>query len=131
MTSSANSGAVMVVRSLVEIRNLMVIADIGVRHHEMGRPQELLVSVALEVIPPGTDLIDDTVDYTAIAALADALGRERIGLIETYAARLARACLDDQRVLQATVTVDKPRALEAGMASTTLTLRRQPSRDQD
>lgn len=125
MTSTANGGEFLIVHSLVEIRNLMVIADIGVRHHEMGRPQELLVSVTLEVVPPATDFIEDTIDYTGIAALADMLGRERIGLIETYAARLARACLDDHRVLQATVTVDKPRALEAGMASTTLTLRRQ------
>lgn len=112
----------------VEVRDLKVIADIGVRRHEMGRPQELVVSVKLEVMPPTSESLEDAFDYALIAAHADALGRERIGLIETYVRRLAVQLLDHPLVERATVSADKPRALESGIASASVTMGKSRSR---
>lgn len=113
-----------VVRSNVSVHDLLVSADIGVHRHEIGRPQRLLVSAVLEVLPAREDRLKETLDYNEVVALAEQLGRERIALIETFAIRLAEGLLAHPKVLQADVTVRKPSALLAGMASTRITLRR-------
>lgn len=36
----------------IALRNVQVLADVGVYHHEIGRPQPLVVHVTLCVVPP-------------------------------------------------------------------------------
>ena len=102
----------------VLVREIRVAADIGAYAHEMGRRQALLVSVRLTVVPPASDHLGETIDYNRIVAHALALGEERIALIETFAQRLARACLGHAEVRAAEVVVEKPGALTNGVAST-------------
>lgn len=110
----------------VAVRNLTVVADIGIHAHEMNRRQPLVIAVELETEGADADAIEATVDYRAIAAAAEALGDTRIALIETFAERLAAACLAMAGVRAALVTVDKPNALPPALASVTVELRREP-----
>ncbi len=101
-------------RTSVFVRALTVEAEIGVHAHERGRRQPLVVDVELSVAPPpgGWRAIGETVNYERIAAHARAIaGAGHIGLVETFAWRLAQACLAEPRVLAARVRVEKPLAL--------------------
>lgn len=75
------------------VRDLTVMADIGIDPHEIGRRQPLRVSVMLSVDPVAEDTIGATVDYRLVALAAEELGGQRIGLIETFGRRLASRCL--------------------------------------
>ena len=111
----------------VSVRDLPVLADIGIYAHEIGQRQPLILTVTLEVARIEEDRIDATTDYRLIATAAEALGETRIALIEVFAYRLASYCLELPGVRSAEVTIDKPRALAAGMASVTTLLRRDPA----
>jgi dihydroneopterin aldolase len=96
----------------VFVRALRVEAEVGVHSHEHGRRQPLVVDVELDVSPATGDHLADTVNYEAIAAHARSIAAHgHLKLIETFAERLARACLEDLRVTRARVRVEKPQAL--------------------
>jgi len=107
----------------IALRDLQVLADIGVYHHEIGRPQPLVLHVSLEVTPPRHDRVEEAFDYVRIKQFAEALSLERIVLIETFARRLAEACLAHSLVIGASVTVEKPQGVPGSMASATVSLR--------
>jgi dihydroneopterin aldolase len=104
----------------IALRNIQILADIGVHHHEIGWPQPLVLHVALAVVPPERDSVEDVFDYVRIKSLAEALALERIVLIETFARRIAEACLEHRLVLGASVTVEKPQGVPGSMASATI-----------
>ena len=80
--------------------------------HEYGRRQPLLADVELDLAPARPEHIGDTVSYSWIVKQAQALAESgHFKLIETFAERLARACLEDSRVSRARVRVEKPEAL--------------------
>jgi dihydroneopterin aldolase len=110
--------------STISVRDLRVAADIGVYAHEIGQPQALLISVTLHVRATRTDSLADATDYTRIAAAAEALATERIALNESFAYRLATACLAFTGVDQADVLIEKPGAIANGMAGTRIVLSR-------
>jgi dihydroneopterin aldolase len=96
----------------VLIRGLRVEAEVGVYTHEHGRRQPLVVDVELDVAAAAGDHLSDAVNYEIIAAKAEAVAAHgHLKLIETFAERLARACLEDSRVSRARVRVEKPEAL--------------------
>jgi dihydroneopterin aldolase len=96
----------------VFVRGLTVQAGIGVYRHEVGKLQPLVVDVELDVPQAGLERLADTLNYETILAAAQAIADEgHIQLVETYADRLARACLQDPRVTRARVRVEKPLAL--------------------
>jgi 7,8-dihydroneopterin aldolase/epimerase/oxygenase len=86
----------------------------GVHPSEREHGQDFVVDVVLELdLRPAaaSDDVTDTVHYGELAgALVRIVTGEPVRLIETLAARLAAACLDDPRVRAATVTVHKPQA---------------------
>jgi dihydroneopterin aldolase len=101
-----------VVSSKVFVTGLEVQAEIGVYKHEIGRVQPLIVDVELDVPTAGAERLADTLNYETILQTAQAVAAEgHIALVETYAERLARACLADPRVARARVRVEKPLAL--------------------
>jgi dihydroneopterin aldolase len=108
----------------VTVSGLQVAADIGVYAHEHGNPQPLVIDIAIRVTPPTEDRLEASIDYQSVADAAHALGRERIQLIETYARRLALACLDHPAAQAVEVRVGKAGALRAGLAGTRVTLAR-------
>jgi 7,8-dihydroneopterin aldolase/epimerase/oxygenase len=110
----------------VFIRALRVEAEVGVYSHEHGRRQVLMIDVELEVAPASGDHLADTLNYEMIADHARTIAaRGHHKLIETFAERLARACLEDSRVTRARVRIEKPEALapdaDAGGAEIILT----------
>jgi dihydroneopterin aldolase len=102
----------------VFVRGLTVAAEIGLHAHERGHSQPLIIDVELELdLDPetaseGWRTIDATVNYEHIAEHARAIaGGGHIGLVETYAWRLAEACLAEPGVTIARVKVAKLLAL--------------------
>lgn len=115
----------------VAVRDLNIMADIGINPDEIGQRQPLIVSVTMLVESVEDDAIDATVDYRRVAAAAAELGEQRIALIETFARRLATRCLLLGPVREVTVQIDKPKALAAGLASVTVTLARETWAQED
>jgi dihydroneopterin aldolase len=96
----------------VFVRGLRVDAEIGVHDHERGRKQPLLVDVELDVATTGWRALDETVNYEAIADAARLIAAEgHIGLVESFAHRLAGRCLSHPRVMRARLRIEKPLAL--------------------
>jgi dihydroneopterin aldolase len=99
--------------SKVFVTGLKVQAEIGVYRHEIGRVQPLIVDVELDVPTNASDRLAETHNYEAILRAAqDLAGGGHIDLVETFAHRLAEACLTDPRVTRARVRIEKPLALE-------------------
>nr|WP_314122091.1 dihydroneopterin aldolase [uncultured Brevundimonas sp.] len=104
-------------RLSVFVRGLEVEAGIGVYDHEQGRLQRLVIDVTLELEPRPIERLGDTINYETVAQAARAIAEAgHVGLVETFAERLARACLEDARVQRATVRIEKPGALAAVIA---------------
>ena len=100
------------------VRGLRVEAGIGVHDHEQGRLQPLVIDVTLALAPAPVERLADTINYETVAAAARAIVAEgHVGLVETFAERLALACLEDGRVRRCTVRIEKPGALEAAAAA--------------
>lgn len=98
--------------SRVFVTGLKVQAEIGVYRHEIGRVQPLIVDVELDVPTVETDRLADTVNYeTILTAAQEIAAGGHIDLVETFAHRLARRCLEDARVTRARVRIEKPLAL--------------------
>jgi dihydroneopterin aldolase len=96
----------------VFVTGVRVQAEIGIYKHEIGRMQPLVVDVELDVPTAGAERLADTLNYeTILQAARDVAAEGHIGLVETFAERLARACLADPRVTRARVRVEKPLAL--------------------
>ena len=98
----------------ISLLRLRVFGRHGVLPEERQAGQEFLVDAVLWVDTRSAAAVDElslTVDYDALAhRLAEIISGEPVALIETLADRLATACLADQRVQQAEVTVHKPGA---------------------
>lgn len=108
----------------VFVRGLEVLAEIGVYAHEQGVRQPLMVDIEVEAEAGGWRHLGDTVDYERLVALALATAESgHIGLVESYAQRLADALVAEPRVLNARVRVEKPRALahHSGVAGVEIT----------
>ena len=101
----------------VFVSGLTIEAGIGVYDHEHGRLQPLVIDVTLDLEPHAVERLGDTVNYETVANAARAIVAEgHVGLVETFADRLARACLKDSLVRRARVRIEKPGAL-AGAAA--------------
>lgn len=101
----------------VFVRGLTVQAGIGIHDHEMNRLQTLVIDVTLTLAPGLVERLGDTVSYEDVAAAARAIvAGGHVGLVETFAQRLALACLDDARVQRCAVRIEKPGALEGVVA---------------
>jgi dihydroneopterin aldolase len=108
----ASAAEAKVVMTKVFVTGVEVQAEIGVYRHEIGRVQPLKVDVELDVPTAGAERLADTLNYETILAAAQGVAAQgHIELVETFAERLARACLADPRVTRARVRVEKPLAL--------------------
>lgn len=102
----------------VFVRGLTLEAGIGIHDHELGRLQRLVIDVTLELAPEPVERLGDTVNYETVAAAARAIVAEgHVGLVETFAQRLATACLADPRVRRCAVRIEKPGALDGAAAA--------------
>lgn len=97
------------------IKDLLLRAVIGVNPEERRDRQDLNVNVVLRTdtrAAGASDRIEDAVNYRTIAKRIIALvENSSFYLVEKMAAEIAALCLEDPRVEQATVRVEKPGAL--------------------
>jgi FolB domain-containing protein len=87
---------------------------IGVEEWERREPQEVLVSfsLAIDLTAGKSDRIEDALDYRALKkrVLAETEASS-FHLIEALAEQVAAICLEDERVQEVHVRVEKPGAL--------------------
>jgi dihydroneopterin aldolase len=98
----------------VFIRNLELLAQIGVHGHERGtlQPVRINVDLAVEDAAIIEDKLDQVVDYGAITRkIRGLVGKGHINLAETMAERIATLCFEDKRVKSARVRVEKLHAV--------------------
>ena len=110
----------------VFVRGLAIEAEIGIYPHERGKPQPLVVDLEVSLAPVEVGHLAETLNYETLAAAArDLAAASHIDLVETYAQRLAEACLADPRVTSVRVRVEKPQAIPGALASgAAITIRR-------
>ena len=101
------------------IRNLELLARIGIHGHEQGMPQPVRINVELDAEEKlAADRLEEVVDYEAIAnAIRAIVAAGHINLAETLAERIAASCLADRRVMRVTVQVEKLHALPGAEAA--------------
>jgi 7,8-dihydroneopterin aldolase/epimerase/oxygenase len=95
----------------VFVRDLEVMALIGIYDHEKQKPQRIIVNIDLSVqeAPSMEDEISHVVSYEIIAQKVEGIVAEgHVNLVETLCEKIAQACLKDKRVLAARVRVEKP-----------------------
>jgi dihydroneopterin aldolase len=99
--------------TIVFVRNLELLARIGVHGHEHGKPQPVRINVWLTCkLSPEGDKLDNVVDYEAVADNIRAIvAAGHINLAESLAERIAASCLEDKRVEKARIRVEKLHAL--------------------
>ena len=108
----------------IRVRDLAVLADVGINPDEVGRRQPLIIGVELTVAARNPDTIDETIDYRRIAQTVETLAEVRIPLIESFARKLGMECLSWPMVAEALISIDKPFALTRGLAGIELKLQR-------
>ena len=94
----------------VFVRDMALMASIGVYAHEHGRKQRVRVSVdlAVEDTGDGADQLERVVNYEAVVERVREIVRAgHVRLVETLAERIAAACLDDRRIRRVWVQVEK------------------------
>jgi dihydroneopterin aldolase len=101
----------------VFVHGLVLEAEIGVNADEQGQPQPLVVDIEAELTGEPWRGFSETVNYERLAGHARMIAAAgHIGLVETFAWRLAQACLAEPHVRRVTVRVKKPKALTPAMA---------------
>jgi 7,8-dihydroneopterin aldolase/epimerase/oxygenase len=96
----------------VFVRDLDLMALIGIYDHEKVKPQRIVVNVDLSVQEaegPMSDDIDHVVSYEIVVKKIETIvAAGHVNLVETLAEKFAEACLRDKRVLAARVRIEKP-----------------------
>jgi dihydroneopterin aldolase len=96
----------------VFVRDLELMALIGIYEHEKKDPQRIIVNIDLSVTEgegPKDDDISHVVSYEIVVKKVEAIIAEgHTNLVETLCEKIAAACLRDKRVVAARVRVEKP-----------------------
>jgi len=109
----------------IRVRDLQLLADIGINPDEIGRRQPLVVTVELLLnVTEGVEAIAQTVDYRRVSQAAEELAQVHFPLIETFGLRLGEQCLRFAGVTEARVSLDKPFALTRGTAGVEVVVKR-------
>lgn len=96
----------------VFVRDLELMALIGIYDHEKTDPQRIIVNIDLSVQEgegPQDDDIGHVVSYEIVVKKVEQIIADgHINLVETLCEKIAAACLRDRRVVAARVRVEKP-----------------------
>jgi 7,8-dihydroneopterin aldolase/epimerase/oxygenase len=99
----------------VFVRDLEIVASVGVHEHEKRYEQRIFISADLAVrddYDGVSDRLEDVLDYSAVVeGIARLVQSEHVNLIETLAERIAKHCLQDGRVESVRVRIEKPDAM--------------------
>ena len=96
----------------VFVRDLNMMAFIGIHDAEKLKPQRIVVNIDLSVQEsegPMADDISHVVSYEIVVKKVEAIvAAGHVNLVETLAEKFAEACLKDKRVVAARVRLEKP-----------------------
>jgi dihydroneopterin aldolase len=96
----------------VFVRDLDLMALIGIYDHEKRDAQRIIVNIDLSVTEgdgPKDDDISHVVSYEIVVKKVEAIIAEgHTNLVETLCEKIAASCLRDKRVVAARVRVEKP-----------------------
>ncbi len=99
----------------IVIRDLLVRCITGVTAEERREKQDVLITVALSVdlsVAGKSDRVEDAVNYRPLKKRILALAEQsQYHLIEALAERVAIECLEDTRIREVQINVEKPSAL--------------------
>ncbi len=99
----------------VIIRNILARGIIGIREWEREKPQDILINLELyskQRPPEAGDKISECIDYSAVTKKVIALAESsKKFTVEALAEEIAQLCLEDPKVMKATVRVEKPGAV--------------------
>lgn len=116
----------------VFFRDLRIDASIGVHPHELAQAQPIVVSLDLRVAPAregahllytpppreGDALARDVVCYESLSNMVRKVAAAgHIDYVETMCEVVAAHCLEDDRVLEVTVRIEKPQAISDAEAA--------------
>jgi dihydroneopterin aldolase len=94
------------------VRDLEMIASVGVHAHEKITPQRIRVSIDLRVGPrpaDAPDTVDTVLSYeNVVKAIRAIVAQGHFQLLETLAERIAAACLTHYTVNWVQVRIEKP-----------------------
>lgn len=97
------------------IKDLVVRCIIGVGEGERREKQDVVINITLSVDlrkPGQTDRLEDSVDYRTLKKrIVGMVEESEYHLVEALAEWIAEICLENSRVAEAQVTVEKPTAL--------------------
>ena len=95
--------------AIIELKGIEVAGRHGVEEDERQREQPFMYDLELELLEPGADRIDETVDYREVVKLVREFSDGRqFRLLEAIAAALADALVDRFPLERARVRVRKP-----------------------
>jgi 7,8-dihydroneopterin aldolase/epimerase/oxygenase len=96
----------------VFVRDLEIMANVGIFEVEHRYEQRIVVSLDLDVVDTydgQSEQINDVLDYSRIVNDTELLIQSHhFKLIETLAERIAELCLSHQSVIAATIKIEKP-----------------------
>ena len=96
----------------VFVRDLEIMASVGIYEIEKRYEQRIIVALDLEVADTydgKSERIGDVLDYSVIVRDAELIAQSsHFKLIETLAERIAEHCISDPRVVTVTVRIEKP-----------------------
>jgi 7,8-dihydroneopterin aldolase/epimerase/oxygenase len=96
----------------VFVRDLEVMATLGIYEVEKLAPQRVIVSIDLSVLEGKGAVADDisnVVSYEIVVKKVEAIiALGHVNLVETLAELIATSCLKDKRVVAARVRIEKP-----------------------
>ena len=105
----------------VEINDLCVRTEVGISPHELGKLQELYITIRLRTSikkAGDTDRIEDTINYKTITKeVLFHVENKKYNLIEAVAADVARICVVRHGVSSVKVIIAKPNALRFAKSS--------------
>ena len=96
------------------IRDLILMASIGVYPKEKKERQQVVISVTLDLKEggPKNDTLAETVSYDdVVAGIKRLIDQGHINLLETLGERITDLCLMDDRVSKVHVRLEKPDVL--------------------
>lgn len=99
----------------IRIKNLRLRAITGINNWERKDLQDIVINAEIEYdgdAAAESDDIEDGLDYRAITKrIISEVQSSRFHLLDKLAARILETIMQEQKVLRATVEVDKPHAL--------------------
>lgn len=101
--------------AILKIKNLFLRTYIGFSEHEVGKLQDLIINIKINYNsdkPEISDRPEDALNYKILTKqIVDLVEHGSFNLIESLARKIIILIMEDLRVKQATVEIDKPHAL--------------------